>query len=398
MPTPCCDEKSPKFFLLAEGMIHTQGSLVTPSPSRWRLLMFFTAAAVGCTGTAPAAIEAPPPPVHAATIEPEAVTPTSMATAEILSNRQSNMRSETAGRVVDVLIEAGDRVEEGQVLLRLDVGRPASATQAANAAVAQSEARLTQAERELGRTKKLVQTGGLPEQRLDDAQDAVRLASAARDAARAEARLARRGLTDAVVRAPFAGTIVERMVELGEYLAPGSPLLTLADTSVLKARVLLDPREAIDVSVGSKALVSVYARPRETFSGKVVRVGEVIDPRTRRLPVEIELEDHGGRLRPGLVARFLVETGEPTMVMRVPLDGVFERFGSQHVYVVEDGMARRRAIVLGPVRAGFAEVTQGIEPGETVVVKGVIRVVDGSKVQVVPLESAAASAEQTDEP
>jgi membrane fusion protein (multidrug efflux system) len=360
--------------------------------------MLFTAAAVGCTGTAPAAIEAPPPPVHAATIEPEAVTPTSMATAEILANRQSNMRSETAGRVVDVLIEAGDRVEEGQVLLRLDVGRPASATQAANAAVAQSEARLTQAERELGRTKKLVQTGGLPEQRLDDAQDAVRLASAARDAARAEARLARRGLTDAVVRAPFGGTIVERMVELGEYLAPGSPLLTLADTSVLKARVLLDPREAIDVSVGSKALVSVYARPQETFSGKVVRVGEVIDPRTRRLPVEIELEDHRGRLRPGLVARFSVETGESTMVMRVPLDGVFERFGSQHVYVVEDGIARRRAIVLGPVRAGFAEVTQGIEPGETVVVKGVTRVVDGSKVQVVPLESAAASAEQTDEP
>jgi membrane fusion protein (multidrug efflux system) len=360
--------------------------------------MLFTAAAVGCTGTAPAAIEAPPPPVHAATIEPEAVTPTSMATAEILANRQSNMRSETAGRVVDVLIEAGDRVEEGQVLLRLDVGRPASATQAANAAVAQSEARLTQAERELGRTKKLVQTGGLPEQRLDDAQDAVRLASAARDAARAEARLARRGLTDAVVRAPFGGTIVERMVELGEYLAPGSPLLTLADTSVLKARVLLDPREAIDVSVGSKALVSVYARPQETFSGKVVRVGEVIDPRTRRLPVEIELEDHRGRLRPGLVARFSVETGESTMVMRVPLDGVFERFGSQHVYVVENGIARRRAIVLGPVRAGFAEVTQGIEPGETVVVKGVTRVVDGSKVQVVPLESAAASAEQTDEP
>jgi len=360
--------------------------------------VLFATAVVGCTGTAPAATEAPPPPVHAATIEPEALTPTSMATAEILANRQSNMRSETAGRVVDVLIEAGDRVEEGQVLLRLDVGRPASATQAANAAVAQSEARLSQAERELGRTKKLVQTGGLPEQRLDDAEDAVRLASAARDAARAEARLARRGLADAVVRAPFDGTIVERMVELGEYLAPGSPLLTLADTSVLKARVLLDPREAIDVSVGSKALVSVYARPGESFHGKVVRVGEVIDPRTRRLPVEIELDDHGGRLRPGLVARFSVETGDPTMVMRVPLDGVFERFGSQHVYVVEDGIARRRVIVLGPVRAGLAEVARGIEPGETVVVKGVTRVVDGSKVQVVPLESAAASAEQNDEP
>jgi membrane fusion protein (multidrug efflux system) len=234
-----------------------------------------------------------------------------------------------------------------------------------------------------------VKTGGLPEQRLDDAEDAVRLASAARDAARAEARLARRGLTEAVVRAPFSGTTVERSVELGEYLAPGSPLLTLADTSVLKARVLLDPREAIDVSTGSKAVVSVYARPGEVFGGKVVRVGEVIDPRTRRLPVEIVLDDHGGRLRPGLVAKFAVDTGEPKMVMRVPLQGVFERFGSQHVYVIVDGIAERRAVVLGKVGAGFAEITAGIEPGETIVIKGVTRVVAGSKVQVVP---------ETDEP
>jgi membrane fusion protein (multidrug efflux system) len=72
------------------------------------------------------------------------------------------------------------------------------------------------------------------------------------------------------------------------------------------------------------------------------------------------------------------------MVMRVPLEGVFERFGSQHVYVVESGIAQRRAIVLGSVGAGFAEVPEGIEPGETVVIKGVNRVVDGSKVQVVP--------------
>ena len=379
-------------------MIQTQGSLVTvfSSPSRFvplssfslllSLLLLLAAAGIGCTGTAPAAVVAPPPPVHAAAIEPEAVTPISTATAEILANRQSNMRSETAGRVVEVLVEAGDRAEEGQVLLRLDVGRPASAAQAANAAVAQSQARLSQAEREQARTKKLVQTGGLPEQRLDDAEDAVRLASAARDAARAEARLARRGLTDAVVRAPFGGTIVERAVELGEYLAPGSPLLTLADTSLLKARVLLDPREAIDVSVGSKALISVYARPGEVFAGKVVRVGEVIDSRTRRLPVEIEIDDHDGRLRPGLVARFAVETGEPKMVTRVPLEGVFERFGSQHVYVIEDGIAQRRTVVLGLVGAGFAEVTEGVEPGETVVIKGVNRVVDGSKVQVVPAE------------
>jgi membrane fusion protein (multidrug efflux system) len=94
-----------------------------------------------------------------------------------------------------------------------------------------------------------------------------------------------------------------------------------------------------------------------------------------------------------------VETGDPKMVIRVPLEGVFERFGSQHLYVIEDGIARRQVIALGSVGAGFAEVAEGIEPGETIVIKGVNRVVDGSKVQVVPADSATASStEQTGEP
>ena len=346
---------------------------------------------VGCTDETPAAVEAPPPPVNAVTLEPQSVIPRSFATAELLANRHANLSSETAGRVVAVLVAPGERVESGQVLLRLDVGRPRSAVQAANAAVEQSDARLKQARRELARTEKLVETGGPPEQPLDEMRDSVQLAIAARDAARAEAQLAKRGLTEAVIRAPFAGTVVDRAVELGEYLGPGSPLLSLADTSVLKARVLLDPREALDLSVGAPATVSAYARPGEDFAGEVIRVGEVIDPRTRRLPVEIELDDHSGRLRPGLVARFSVQTGEPQSLILVPLDGVFERFGSQYVYVVEDGIAHRRAVVLGAVHEGRAEVIRGVEPGDRIVSKGVTRVVDGSKVQVVAEDSATAS-------
>ena len=353
----------------------------------------------GCATEAPAATVPPPPPVHAETLEPEAMTPTSTSTAEILANRQSDMRSETSGRVVAVYVEAGDRVEAGEVLLRLDVGRTASAVQAAQAAVAQSDARLHQAKRERDRTERLVETGGLPEQRLDDARDVVRMASAARDAARAEAKLARRGLTEAVVRAPFGGTVVERGIEVGEWVAPGSPLLTLADTSLLKARVLLDPREALDVAVGSKVEVSAFARPGEAFTGQVVRVGEVINPRTRRLPVEVEIDDPENRLRPGLVARFTVETGDPKLVLRMPLEGVFERFGRQHVYVIEGGIARRRAVSIGSVRGGFAEIKEGLSAGDTVVIKGVTRVVDASKVLVVPVESVTApTTEQAEEP
>ncbi|MEM7434609.1 MAG: efflux RND transporter periplasmic adaptor subunit [Myxococcota bacterium] len=338
---------------------------------------------LGCASEVPAATEAPPPPVHAITLAPEAMIPTSTSTAEILANRQSDMRAETSGRVVAVYADVGDRVEEGEVLVRLDVGRTTSAVKAAQATVAQTDARFQQAERELARTEGLVASGGLPEQRLDDARDAVRMSRAAREAARAEAKLAKRGLTEAVVRAPFAGTIVQRPIEVGEWASPGSALLTLADTSLLKARVLLDPREALDVNVGSAARVTVFARPNEEFSGLVVRVGEVINPQTRRLPVEIEVADPARRLRPGLVGRFTVDTGPPRSVLRVPLDGVFERFGRQHVYVIEDGIAYRREVTLGSLREDSVELEGGVEAGETIITRGVTRVVDASKVTVV---------------
>lgn len=384
-------------FRLAEPDVAPQVCDVSQMTRRRCFLVVALALAGACVNKAPAASEPPPPPVHVATLEPEPVTPISTSTAEILANRQADIRSEASGRIVAVHVDAGDRVEQGAVLLRLDVGRTASAVQAAQAAVAQSEARFQQAERELARTKRLVATGGLAEQRLDDARDAVRMSRAAREAAKAEAKLARRGLTEAVVRAPFAGTVVERTAEMGEWASPGSPLLVLADTSRLKAQVLLDPREALDVEVGSRATVSAFARPDETFAGRVLRVGDVIDPRTRRLPVEIEIDDPGNRLRPGLVARFTVETGPPRDVLRVPAEGVFERFGRQHVYLVEDGVAHRREVSLGLIRDGLIELTRGVQAGDVVIIAGVTRVVDASKVRVVPETSATAERSESPE-
>ena len=312
----------------------------------------------------------------------------STATAEILAARESHLRAEISGRVVGLYVDAGDRIEDGQVLLRLDAVRTSSTVAAARAEVAQSKARFEQAKRELDRTKKLVKTGGLAEQDLDDARDELQLASAALDASRANASLARRGLSEAVIRAPFSGTVVERDVEVGEFVAPGNALVTVADTSVLKARALLDPREALDLEIGANAFAEAFARPGEVFTGRVVRVGDVIDPDTRRLPVEIELHDTKGRLRPGLVARFSVETGTPERSVMLPLRAVFERFGREHVYVIEDGIAHRREVVLGPVREGRAEIREGLLEGELVITKGVTRVVDGAPVRRVPVERA----------
>jgi membrane fusion protein (multidrug efflux system) len=156
------------------------------------------------------------------------------------------------------------------------------------------------------------------------------------------------------------------------------------DASVLRARVLLDPRDALDVSPGARVVAHVFARPDETFEGEVIRVSSAIDGATRRLPVEVEIDDAAERLRPGLVARFEVQTADPQSVLTVDADAAFERFELTHAYVVDaEGVAHRRVLELGPVRDGRAQVMAGLEEGDRVVVEGQDRVLDGEPVRVV---------------
>jgi len=338
----------------------------------------------GCGGevveeSAPAA-----PPVRLDDVVSTERVPHAAGTAELEPLRRATLSVEAPGRVVAIDMERGQRVEAGDVLVRLDVGRTAVATAAAAANVTQAEAALAQAERERGLAERLVESGSASARSLDQARDAQSLAEAALDAARAQVRLSRRGLTEAVLRAPFGGAVIERRVELGEYVMPGSPIGELMDASHLRAEVLLDPREALDVTPGASVRAQVFARPGEVFAGEVLRVGEAVDRRTRRLPVEVEIRDPEGRLRPGLVARFEVATGAPREVLTVDADAAFERFEVLQVYVVDgEGVAHRRAVSLGPVEDARAEVLEGLAAGDRVVVEGQDRVLDGEAVTVV---------------
>ncbi len=341
-----------------------------------------------CEKPAPAAEPVPPPPVHVEAARARDVVPTAEGVTTLEAARDATLRAEVAGSVVALLAEVGARVEVGAPLVRLDVGRATVALDAAGAQVAQAEATLAQAERQRELAERLVQSGGAASTRLDDATDGVRLARAALDATRAQQRLTRRGLTEAMIRAPFAGVVAERYVEVGELASPGAPVARLVDVSHLKATVLLDPREALDLQPGARGTAEAPAREGERFEVTVERVGEVVDPRTRRLPVEVRVADPERRLRPGLAARVRVETGPPAPALVLPAAAVFDRYGQSHVYVVDtEGVAHRRAVVTGTARDGRVQVREGLEPGERVVVAGVERVVHERPVQVVAWRS-----------
>lgn len=356
-----------------------------PAPMRW---VWALSLLVAC-GEATAEPAPPPdPPVHVEVLETTSWTPTASGVATIEAAHSAQLRSEAPGRVIELRVAPGQRVEANEVIARLDVGRTAVALEAANAQVSQAEARLAQAQRQRELAERLVRTGGAAQRQLDDAADAVRLATAGLDAARAQTRVTRRGLTEAALRAPFAGTIAETFVEEGELASPGAPVALLVDTSGLEARVLLDPRLALDVPIGARVEVEASARPNETFDGEVLRVGEVVDARTRRLPVEVAIRDPENRLRPGLVARVTVETGAPREVLLVRGAAVFERYGQSHAFVVTDeDIAERRVIELGAAHQDRFEVMGGLEPGDRIVVGGLDRVVHERRVQVVDADT-----------
>ncbi|MBX3269142.1 MAG: efflux RND transporter periplasmic adaptor subunit [Sandaracinaceae bacterium] len=347
-------------------------------------LLAIVALLAGCGARTEAVEEPAPPPVHVDTAVVTSRVPLASGTAELEALRRATLSVEAPGRVVALDFEAGQRVSAGDVLLRLDVGRTAVAASAATAAVAQAEAAVAQAERERAIAAQLAASGSGSRRNLEQADDAAAIASAALATARAQSQVARRGLTEAVLRAPFGGTIIERRVEMGEYLGPGSPVAVLMDTSALRARVLLDPREALDVRPGAAVSARVFARPDEQFDGEVLRVGEAVDSATRRLPVEVEVRDPSRRVRPGLVARFEVVVGEPASVLTIDADCPFVRFELTQVYVVDaEGVAHRRAVTLGAVRDGRVAVLTGLNAGDRVVREGQDRVLDGQPVRVV---------------
>ena len=342
-----------------------------------------------------------PPPVHLGRVERVQETPTTEGTAEIRPRRIATLRAEAPGRIVALPAERGQRVEANTILARLDTGRTAAAVGAANAGIEQATANLAQMTRERDLAERLAAQGSLAQQQLDRARDAVALAQAGLAQAQAQYRLTRRGLTEAVLRAPFAGTVVELTVEEGEFVAPGAPMLVLVDASELEARVLLDPRQALDIQPGASASATVFARDDEQFSARVLRVSEVVDSRTRRLPVDVEVLDPQGRLRPGLMARIAVSTGPAEDVLVVPEAAVFPRFGRDHVYQVVDGVARRQEITVRSRRAGRVLVSAGLREGAEVIVAGLDRVVPDEPVTVVPVapsedEGSASVPTQTD--
>jgi membrane fusion protein (multidrug efflux system) len=217
---------------------------------------------------------------------------------------------------------------------------------------------------------------------FDGARTTLEMASSRVRAAQARLGVAERALRDADVKAAFAGLIAKRHVSRGEFVRPGTPLVELVATDPVEVEFHLSEVDSQRVAKGQRVEVRVAPLPDEVFEARVTMVAPTIDSSTRTLRVKAQLDNAGGRLRPGLFARVDLGIAQRSGVILVPETAVLQRARGPIVYVLTDGdRVERRSVETGVHRDGAIEIASGLAPGDSVVVLGNVRLVDGAAVR-----------------
>jgi HlyD family secretion protein len=315
-----------------------------------------------------------------------------------LKARETSLLSpKVAGPVNQVLVDIGDPVIAGEVVIRLDrtnyglgVKQAQAALAAAEAAVSQADAQFEQAEKEFHRAAELLEEKVIPQSRFEaaeaafkSAREAVSHAKAQRDRARAALETALEHLKDTEIRSPISGAVVERTVEIGQAVEPGVQLLRIIDQSYLKADIDLPEGDIGRLAPDDTAMIMVDAYPKEVFPGKVVSINPMVDRQTRTFRVRIQVPNQQGKLMDGMFARVRLSVGRHC-ALAVPRDALSRLPGSgtYYVFFVEGNKAVKRTVEIGAVNDQWAEVMKGLVEDDKVVTSGTGRLRSGMDVTV----------------
>lgn len=249
------------------------------------------------------------PPTTPASTEPGANV--FEVTGEFVPPARSELTARFPGRVGRILADQGARVSRGQPMLELETSYLKIEVERAQAEAARAAASLADAERDWERKKGLLAKGSVSQSAYDRAEAAFEQAKAGRAVAQAVLALAKERLSDAVIRSPMDGVVLERRTDVGQHLADGTVAFIVVQTAPLKLSFRLPERWAGDVAPGMAVRATVEPFPGETFTGNVTVVVPAIDPASRTFTVEALFPNRDGRLRPGLFARVQLDLKGP---------------------------------------------------------------------------------------
>ena len=321
---------------------------------------------------ASASFERPPVTIASAVATPEIWERYIEAVGTIKAVRGINLASEESGELIEVNFNSGDAVEVGELMFvlndRVEIARRES-----------QQATLELARLQFERNKKLMIQNSISKADYDISK--ADLEKALADLAETEATLDNKR-----IRAPFSGITGIRQVELGDYVSPGTALVTLQDLSELEVDFSLPAQNAPLLQSGQRVELTVDAFPDRIFKARLLALDSQIDPNTRNLTVRARIGDGQGLL-PGMFAYLRLFPGTQEEIITVPETAVTYSLHGNIVYVIErdeDGNLNTVPTVVdaGETREGRTRISSGVAPGSQVVSAGQNKLYRGAKVVV----------------
>ena len=333
----------------------------------------------------------PPAQISAAEVKSETLPRFATGIGSVAAVHQVTINPEVGGRVTKIFFEPGSTVKAGDPLVQLN-----DAPEHGDLASYEAQARLD--EIEVQRSSQLAQRQFASKEILDQRQSQLDQAQAM--IVKTEALIAQK-----LIRAPFSGQLGTRRVEVGQYLTPGAPIVTLTDLSTLYVNFTLPTQMRSQITIGQRVNVTVDAFPGRDFKAEITTIEPQISADTRTMTVQATMKNPGNALLPGMFVNAAVVLPPQPDVMVLPETAVDYTLYGDSVYVIrEDGKDGKGQPILTavrtPVKTGDrwgdkVAIVDGLKPGDRVVAAGQVKVHNGGQVAVTGYPAPQPPAELT---
>lgn len=331
-----------------------------------------------------------------------------LASGNLEFNTQIQIRSEVTGRVLEVLVEEGDVVKQGQLLMRLDptafqadVNRTRALVRSQQIDIQRAQAQLADFKRQFDRQHRLFEVALVQQETIDSLQNHldiahinVAAAEAALEQGKASLAMAEDSLSKTIYRAPIDGLLSTVDIKPGETVIAGStniigsPLMTLADPSAILAELRVDEADIANVHMGQRAEIFAAAYPHQAIPGEVIQIATsaryMDQSQSLSFRVKVLLQPGDINLYPGMSCRAELILSEQDAAIQIPIAAIQRDNEIAFVWTVEDGNISKRPVVLGLATDIAQEIVSGLALDEEVIIgpaRSMLQLQEGSRVQ-----------------
>jgi len=323
----------------------------------------------------------PPMTVKVHVLTPEALDNALVATGNLMPNEEVDLVSELAGRVTSIGFEEGGNVSAGQVLLQINADE-------LQAQLRKAEANLKLGKDDEGRKKQLLAVNGISQEQYDVSQAQLAALQAEADDLRAQ-------VAKSTIRAPFSGKVGLRSISAGGYVASNTLIAKLQQVDPMKVEFAVPERYGRILRPGA-AIRFTLEGDTSSYAGEVYAVDPRVDASTRTVKVRARSANKDGRLIPGAFAKVDVRMERIADALVVPAEALIPDIQGQKVLLMKDGKVVSARVQLGIRSANSVQLTSGVQPGDSVIITGLLALRDGAPVRpLIATPPSTATADST---